>query len=171
MPDFQTNADVFGIDTRIGGAWALDGAVIDIEDGEALVVTSLDITYNRVSQKFSPLNQKRKYLAIGEATGKISLGMVVAPNNAIIGFLNRYSKACELKENTIKVTPAGIRQTSVTGGDCSSDRNVVYFECTGCIIESLNIRVQQSGGAMTVVNAGITMAFIALKIGPTPQAA
>ena len=36
------NRDVFGIDSRIGGAWSLDGAVLEIEDGDGLVVTAVD---------------------------------------------------------------------------------------------------------------------------------
>lgn len=160
----QNNRDVFGIDSRIGGAWTLDGAVVEIEDGDKLVVTSVDITYRRQSQKFSPLNQAQKYLAVGEADGALSMGMVIGPHAAIKGFLNRYSDPCKLKKNTLRVSPAGLRYS--TDSECNKAFAQIYFLCTGCIINSLRISVRQTGGALTVVNAGIDMQFISLKVGP-----
>jgi hypothetical protein len=159
------NRDVFGIDSRIGGAWSLDGAVIEIEDGDRLVVTSVDITYARRSQKYSPLNQPHKYLAIGEADGGLQLGLVIGPHAAIKGFLRRYSDPCRLKENTITIKPTGLRYSAM-GGDCKSKFAEITFVCTGALINTLSISVKQSGGTMTVINAGIGMGFIALKVGP-----
>lgn len=160
----NNNRDVFGIDSRIGGAWTLDGAVIEIEDGEKLVVTSVDITYRRQSQKFSPLNQAQKYLAIGEADGSLSLGMVVGPHAAIKDFLSRYSDVCQIKQNTLRVSPSGLRYS--TDQECNRAFAQIYFLCTGCIINALRISVRQTGGALTMVNAGIDMQFIAMKVGP-----
>lgn len=164
----NNNRDVFGIDSRIGGAWTLDGAVIEIEDGEQLVVTSVDITYRRQSQKFSPLNQAKKYLAIGEADGSLSLGMVVGPHAAIKDFLTRYSDACLIKRNTLRVSPSGLRYSA--DGDCNRAFAQIYFLCTGCLINSLRISVRQTGGALTMVNAGVDMQFISLKVGPNGAA-
>ena len=160
----NNNRDVFGIDSRIGGAWTLDGAVIEIEDGELLVVTSVSITYQRSSQKFSPLNQSQKYLAIGEANGALTMGLVIGPHAAIKGFLSRYSDACQLKSNTMRVSPTGLRYS--TDAECNKAFAQIYFLCTGCLISALRISVQQAGGALTMVNAGIDMSFMSLKIGP-----
>jgi len=160
--------DVFGIDARIGGAWTLDGAVIEIEDGDELVVTSVDITYRRQSQKFSPLNQNKKYLAIGEADGQLSLGLIIGPHAAIKDFLERYSKACEIKNNTLRVSPSGMRY-SKGDSECTNRFAQIYFICSGCIINALRISVRQTGGALTVVNAGIDMQFISLKVGPNSE--
>lgn len=159
------NRDVFGIDSRIGGAWSLDGAVVEIEDGDRLVVTAVTITYRRSSQKFSPLNQPHKYLAIGEADGGLELGLIIGPHAAIKGFLSRYSDPCRLKENTVIIKPTGLRYSAM-GGDCKSKFAEITFTCTGVLINSLSISVRQSGGALTTINAGITMGFIALKVGP-----
>ena len=71
--------DVYGIDTLIGDSWQLEGAVMHIEGAEELIVTTADINYQRVATKFSPLNQKKKYMATGEANGIITLGMVIGP--------------------------------------------------------------------------------------------
>jgi hypothetical protein len=159
------NKDVFGIDSRIGGAWTLDGAVIDIEGGELLVVTSIDITYRRQSQKFSPLNQSQKYLAIGEADGMLQMGMVIGPHAAIKDFLKTYSDVCLIKENNLRVSPSGMRYTT-SRDNCKEKGVQLYFLANGCIINSLRISIKQSGGALTVVNAGIDMQFISLSVGP-----
>jgi hypothetical protein len=160
----ENNRDVFGIDSRIGGAWTLDGAVVEMEGGELLVVTSVDITYTRRSQKFSPLNQAQKYLAIGEADGALSMGLIVGPHAAIKDFLGRYSDVCQLKQNTLRVSPAGLRYS--TDSECNKAFAQIYFLCTGCIINALRISVRQAGGSLTVVNAGIDMQFMSLKVGP-----
>lgn len=158
------NKDVFGIDSRIGGAWTLDGAVIQMNDGRLLVVTSIDITYRRQSQKFSPLNQSQKYLAIGEADGALQMGMVIGPHGAIKKFLETYSEVCNIKTNNLQVSPSGMRYSSLKD-DCKKKGNQLYFLASGCIINSIRISVKQSGGALTVVNAGIDMQFISLSIG------
>jgi len=160
----NNNRDVFGIDSRIGGAWTLDGAVVEIEDGELLVVTSVDITYQRQSQKFSPLNQAQKYLAIGEANGSLSLGLIIGPHAAIKNFLSRYSDVCKIKQNTLKVSPAGLRYSTDT--ECNKAFAQIYFLASGCMINAFWVSVRQAGGALTVVNAGIDMQFMSLKVGP-----
>lgn len=160
------NRDVFGIDSRIGGAWSLDGAVVEIEDGDRLVVTQVTIGYTRSSQKFSPLNQPFKYLAIGDADGTLSLGFVIGPHAAIKTFLKRYSNPCRLKENTVTIKPTGLRYSEF-GGDCKSKYAEISFTCTGVLINSLSISVSQAGGgALTMINGGLTMSFISLKVGP-----
>jgi hypothetical protein len=163
----ENNNDVFGIDHRIGDAWSLDGAVIKIEGGDEIIVNSVDITYRRQSQKFSPLNQNKKFIAIGEADGTVALGLIIGPSAAIKNFLARYSSVCTLKKNTLQISPAGFRFSKGNSKeDCNQSFQAVTFTCTGCIINSLRISVRQTGGALTVVNAGIDMQFIALKVGP-----
>jgi len=174
------NQDVFGIDSRIGGAWSLDGAVIIIDTGDdaeadgdpdtpgaigdLLIVNSIDVSYVRRSQKFSPLNQNRKYLAIGEADGTIQMGLIVGPHAAIKDFLRKFSNPCNLKTNMITVNPAGLRRGV---NECAADFEEIYFKCSGCIINTLTISVRQSGSVLTVVNAGIGLQFISLEVGPT----
>lgn len=150
--------DVFGIDTQIGGAWQLEGAVLHIEDAAELVVTSADITYQRVSTKFSPLNQVKKYLATGEANGIITLGMVIGPSRDIKNFLTRYADACRVTENVLTIQPAGFK-------DCEEDSfNGIEFVCTGVLLNNLRISTAQVGQNMTVVSAGLGMSFIALQV-------
>lgn len=160
------NKDVFGIDTRIGGAWSLDGALIELEGGDKLVVTSIDITYSRQSQKFSPLNQAYKYIAVGEADGTLEMGLIIGPHAEIKNFLSRYSDACEVKKNTITVKPTGLRYSAGGGGDCGSGFAALSFVCTGVLINNIRISIRQSGGNLTVLNAGLGMQFVSLKVGP-----
>jgi len=153
------NKDVFGVESTIGGAWNLDGAVLELEGSDELVITQADITYQRQSQKFSPLNQKRKYMTIGEADGAISLGMIVGPVASIKDFLKRYSDACNLRKNVMTLKPTG------SDGDCG-DQDEIAFTCTGVLINGITLGVAQQGASLTVVRAGLTCSFISLKIGP-----
>lgn len=149
--------DVFGIDTQIGGSWQIEGAVLNIEDAAELVVTAATINYRRTTTKFSPLNQKKKYLATGEADGQISLGAVIGPSKDIKAFFERYSDACRVTENVLSLQPAGIRA-------CEDDFEGIEFVCNGVLINNLNVSVSQIGPNMTVVNAGLAMNFISLQI-------
>ena len=157
MPD---NKDVFGLEAQIGGSWSLDGAVLSMTDAENLVVTSINLNYVRRSQKFSPLNQNKKYMACGEADGMLDLGIIIGPNRDIIAFLKKYADACQLKNNTLKIEPVGV-------GKACGNNEEIYFICTGCLINTLRLGVNQIGGSMTVVSAGIIMSFISLKVGPS----
>lgn len=150
--------DVYGIDTQIGPSWQLEGAVLHIEDAEDLIVTSIDITYQRVVTKFSPLNQKKKFLATGEANGFITLGAVIGPSKAIKDFLTRYSDACRVTENVLSIQPAGVRECD------QDDFTGIEFICNGVLINNLRVNVTQLGQNMTVVNAGLGMSFISLQV-------
>ena len=148
--------DVFGTDTQIGDSWQLDGAVLEIEDGAELVVTSCSISYNRQITKFTPLNSKKRYLVTGEADGQVQLGAVIGPSRAIKTFLQRYSSACGVKNNTLTVKPAGV--------EACEDNTPVEFVCNGVLLSSLQVSVQQVGSSMTVVNAGMGFSFLLLSV-------
>ena len=150
--------DLFGIDTTIGGAWQLEGAVLHIEGAEDLVVQSANISYTRQSAKFSPLNQKKKYLATGEADGRITLGMVIGPSKDIKDFINRYADACRVTENVFTLQPAGIKECD------SGDFNGIEFVCNGVLIENLSINTTQVGGSLTTVSAGLALKFMSLQL-------
>lgn len=152
------NKDVFGVESTIGGAWSLDGAVLELQNGDDLIVTGCSLNYARASQKFSPLNRPLKYVSVGQAEGTLKLDMIIGPNAAVIDFLDTYSSVCKVKENVIRISPAGVQE------DCA-DNNPVWFKCTGVLINALTLGVQQRGGAMTTVDAGLTMSFISLSMG------
>lgn len=150
--------DIYGIDTQIGGSWQLEGAVLHIEDAEELIVQSLQIQYQRAVSKFSPLNQKKKYLVTGEANGSITLGMVIGPSKAIKSFFERYSDACRVTENVLTVQPAGIK-------DCGkTDFTGIEFVCGGVLINQIQVGLTQLGGALTAVSAGLGMSFISMQL-------
>jgi len=150
--------DVYGIDTEIGGAWQLEGAVIKVENGDELVITSVSIQYNRAVTKFSPLNQKKRYLATGEADGVVTLGAVIGPSKDIRKFLTQYADACNVTKNTLTVEPTGITP-------CPGDTNTpLAFICNGVLLNSLGVSVAQQGGGVTVVNAGMSFSFISMQV-------
>jgi hypothetical protein len=149
--------DVYGNDVQVGESWQLDGAVLEIEDGSELVVTSAVINYIRQVQKFTPLNSKKRYLVTGEADGTLQLGAIIGPSKDIKVFIERYARACNVQKNTITIKPAGVEQ-------CSSDNNPIEFICKGLLLNALNVSVQQVGSSMTVVNAGMSMNFLSLAV-------
>jgi hypothetical protein len=150
--------DVYGNDIQVGDSWQLDGAVLEIEDGAQLVVTSAVINYVRNVIKYSPLNSKKRYMVTGEADGTLQLGAIIGPSKDIKVFLERYARACNVKKNTITIKPAGIE----TCDDDSDDP--VSFVCRGLLLSALNVSVQQVGSSMTVVNAGMSMNFLSLAV-------
>jgi hypothetical protein len=150
--------DVFGIDTTIGGAWQLDGAFLNIEDSEDLIVTSANVSYNRITTKFSPINQRKKYMATGEANGQITLGTIVGPSKGIREFIERYSDPCRLRENILTIQPAGVEP-------CPGEEFIpVEFKCGGVLLSTINLSVTQLGQNMTVLNAGLGLSFISLQL-------
>jgi hypothetical protein len=126
--------DVYGISTEIGGAWQLDGAVLLVEDGEDLVITSASINYARAATKYSPLNSAKKYMVTGEANGAIALGMVVGPSPAIVEFLKRYSDTCRLRENNLIIAPVGTRFCE---SGAKQNRSNLKFKCTGVLLSNI----------------------------------
>jgi hypothetical protein len=150
--------DIFGLDTQIGGAWQLEGAILHVEGAEELIVTSAGIQYQRQQSKFSPLNQKKKYITTGEANGIVTLGMVVGPSKDIKSFLERYSDPCEITGNTLSIQPAGVK-------DCDGGgNNAIEFICNGVLLNNINVNVSQVGSGFTVVSAGLSMNFISLQV-------
>ena len=150
--------DVYGVDTQIGGAWQLEGAVLKVEGGEDLIITSANLTYQRGVQKFSPLNQKKRYLATGEADGTVTLGAVIGPSEGIREFIEQYSNACNINKNVLTIEPAGITP-------CPGQTNTpVKFICTGVLLSSITVNAQQAGGSITLVSAGMTFSFIGMQV-------
>ena len=148
--------DVFGIDTEIGGAWQLEGAVLHIEDSEDLIVTATDIRYARVNSRFSPINQRKKYVLTGEANGVITMGMIIGPSKGIKEFLERYADPCYVDRNMLTVQPAGVKT-------CSTDTEPIEFKCGGVLINDIQVASSQIG-QMAVVSAGLTLSFLTLQI-------
>ena len=149
--------DIYGNTVEIGDAWQLDGAVLEIEDGAPLVVTSAVINYARAVGKFTPLNSSKRIIVTGEASGTLQLGAVIGPSRDIKDFITRYATACNVKKNTITIKPGGIET-------CDSDLSPVAFVCKGLLISALSVSVSQVGSAMTVVNAGMSMNFVSLSL-------
>jgi hypothetical protein len=149
--------DIFGIETQIGGSWQLDGAVINIEGADDLVVTAATIQYGRGVTKFSPLNQRKRYLLTGEANGVITMGMIIGPSKSIKTFLQRYADTCQVKKNVLAICPAGVRS-------CEDDLVPLQFICNGVLIDNISVNVQQVGQSLTMVAAGLNMSFVSLYL-------
>lgn len=159
-------ADVFGLDTKLGGAWSLDGAVLTLGEGlnDGLVVTSINVQYTRRSQKFSPLNQNKKFLVTGESDGQAQLGVIIGPSKGVVDFITRFSNTCEAaaQKNIITINPVGdsFEETKCGGVEFTP----VTFKLLGCLITQITLSVAQTGGSLTVLSAGLTMQFTSLEL-------
>ena len=149
--------DIFNVETIIGGSWQLDGAIINIEGADELVVTGATVQYSRGATKFSPLNQRKRYILTGEANGRITLGLIVGPSKDIKTFLQRYCDTCQVKTNVLSLSPAGLK-------DCGTGQVPIQFICTGVLIDDVSINVQQVGQNLTMVGAGLAMSFVSLQL-------
>jgi hypothetical protein len=153
--------DIYGISTEIGGAWQLDGAVLTIEGGEELVITTAAIDYQRAATKYSPLNSNKKFMITGEANGQVRLGMVIGPSPTIVDFLQRYADTCRIRENNLMISPVGTRFCE---SGSNLNRSALKFKCSGVLLSNLNISVTQLGQNLTVVNAGMILSIVGLEI-------
>jgi hypothetical protein len=150
--------DIYGVDTEIGGAWQIEGAVLKVENGDELIITQANLQYARGVSKFSPLNQRKRYLATGEADGVVTLGAVIGPSKNIREFIEQYSDVCNITSNVLTIEPAGITP-------CPGETNQpLKFICQGVLLNNLNIQVSQIGGSLTVVSAGMSFKFISMQV-------
>jgi hypothetical protein len=150
-------ADIFGVDTSVGGAWSVNGAVINIGEADDLVLTSVQLQYTRTIQKFSALNNDKRYLIAGEGQGQGTLGAIIGPSKGIKKFLDKYAKACSVEKNNMKVVPVGIPNS------CDETQERVEFHCSGVLLSSIQIAVQEQQG-LTVINAGMGFTFLGLNV-------
>ena len=148
--------DIFNIDTVIGGAWQMDGAVISIAGADDIVVNDCQVTYQRAATKFSPLNQRKRYLVVGEAAGRIAIGTIFGPSPSIKQFLTQYANACNVMRNVMAIQPTG---TQVCQG-----ATIIEFLCNGVLLDNLAIQVTQVGQGMTMVQGGLGMTFVSLQL-------
>lgn len=151
-------ADIFGADPQIGGAWQLDGAVLNIEEADEIIVSQINITYARGITKFTPLNQKKRYLVTGESNGDITMSAIIGPSKNIRAFIARYANACNVTQNVLTVMPVGVKACD------ESQETPPEFICNGVLLRNLSISVTQLGQGLTMVGAGMTMHFISLSI-------
>lgn len=151
-------ADIFGADPQVGGAWQLDGAVLNIEEADEVIVSQINITYSRGMTKFTPLNQKRRYLVTGESNGDITMSAIIGPSKNIREFIARYANACNVSKNVLTVMPVAIKA-------CDDDfPTPPEFICNGVLLRTLSLSVTQLGQGLTMVGAGFSMNFISLSI-------
>ena len=150
--------DIFGADPQVGGAWQLDGAVLNIEEADEVIISQINITYSRGMTKFTPLNQKRRYLVTGESNGDITLSAIIGPSKNIREFIARYANACNVAKNVLTVMHVAIKA-------CEDNLPTpLEFICNGVLLRTLSLSITQLGQGLTMVGAGMNMNFISLTI-------
>ena len=148
--------DIFQSESKIAGAWHIDEAVLTIEGGEDLIATGFSLQYGRTVIPYQPINKQGKYLISGPGRGSISLTALVGPTKAINAFLTRYADICKAASNTMVIKPAGITNCDESAGQ------PVEFIASGCVLQDLNITVQNMGG-ISVVNSALTILVNSLE--------
>lgn len=151
----QPAKDIFGTEAVPGTAWQMEGAVLQIEGAENLVVASANLSYGRPIQQVTPINQNRRFLLTGKPAGSLAMGMLVGPYRGLKQFLKDFSNPCRVNENVITVLPAGLTP-------CEGDTVITRMVLHGCIIGSLQYSVQGNDSGIAIVNGNITMQFFFL---------
>jgi hypothetical protein len=146
--------DIFGSQVEFGDSWVLDGNVLKIEGADDLIVNSASIQYNRPLNKIMPLNSSKQFIVAGRGSGTITLGMIVGPGKALSTFLTKFRDPCEIKTNTLTLTP--------TSKVCGGGSQPTAFKASFCLLQGINTSVQS--GEMAIVGAGMTLTIGALEL-------
>jgi len=130
----------------------LGKAVITIANGANLVCQNAQYQYGRPVAYVHPLNLDKVLLVAGMPQGTLSLEYVVGPSEGLVKFLESYSDACELNNNSIILSAAD---------GCSGDTAKNSFELSGLIIASLGGTVSRTQGGNMMLQS-VTMNFTSL---------
>jgi hypothetical protein len=150
--------DVFSSETKPTEAWKLDGAVISLNSGAELIVSSAQIQYARAVQKIYPLNSNKRIIILGKGQGSLNLGTVVGPESDLQEFIAQYSDGCSIGENSIT-----IKSETTTCSDQGTKGTT--FICSNLLLTTIQASVQASGsGDLAVINGGLGFELGGLEI-------
>lgn len=152
MANAQPARDILGTEVTPGTAWQMEGAVLQMEGAENLVVANANISYGRPLQKITPINQNRRFVITGKPQGGMSLGLLVGPYRGLKQFLQDFSDPCRVNENVITVLPAGITP-------CDGDGVITRIVLHGCLIAGITYQVQSQDSGVALLNGGLTLEF------------
>jgi len=143
-------------------AWSLDGVLVTLSDGnDKLLVSQVDIAYQRSSVKIRPLNQDKNIVIIGPGAGTVTLAIIVGPCDGLKAFLTQYSDPCQISKNVMDI------KSHVTD-ECTScnGEGVTTFKCSDVLSNQLRVTVTggQGGNAISMINASIGFEIGALVL-------
>ena len=130
----------------------LGRVVITIANGTNRVCQNAQYQYGRPVAYVHPLNLDKVLLVAGMPQGTLTLEYVVGPSGGLVTFLESYSNACELNNNSIILSAAD---------GCSGDKTQNSFELSGLIIASLGGTVSRTQGGNMMLQS-VTMNFTSL---------
>ena len=130
----------------------LGKAVITIANGANLVCQNAQYQYGRPVAYVHPLNLDKVLLVAGMPQGTLTLEYVVGPSEGLVTFLESYSDACNLNNNSIILSAAD---------GCRGDTAKNSFELSGLIIASLGGTVSRTQGGNMMLQS-VTMNFTSL---------
>jgi len=149
--------DVFGSEIKGVEAWSLDGAIISINNGVDLLVSSVGIQYQRAINPIKPLNKAKKSLIVGEGSGSVTMNVIVGPKDGLADFLKNFSDPCKIAENSLTVKSADLSA-------CAEGEGTV-FNCSGMLLQSLGVNAQGGGDGLAMVNGSLQFHLGGLTLG------
>jgi hypothetical protein len=151
--------DLFGNEANVGGAWKIDGAVLNISGGDDLVAVGCSITYQRSITNYSPINQDKRYMVAGPGQGLITIDSIVGPKGAIKEFIDKYSDICNVtgEDNTITIKPVGLHSCD------TEDDQPVEFIASNNVLQSLALSISNAGN-LTVVTTQLQIQTLNLQV-------
>lgn len=150
-------ADVFGTNTPTAEAWSLDGAIVKIANGENLLVSSVQIAYQRSQSVMRPLNANKLIVLAGRGSGTVALTVIVGKSDKLGDFLKQYGDPCNINENTMTIS-------STVKDACNDSANTV-FKCGQVLAQGLNVGVQGAeAGSIAMINGSVVFTIGSLSV-------
>jgi len=152
----MANRDVFNSVIRPTEAWSLDGAIVTIGNGTNLLVSQVNINYQRATTQLKPINQNKNIKIVGEGSGTISLSVIVGPGDKLKDFMTQYSDPCKISENTMRITAA-------VNDECHDRAGSTVFVAGDVLSEALGVSAAAAGpGGIALINGTITFTIASL---------
>jgi len=153
--------DIYKVEIGTPSAWKLDGAILNFGDNNKnLFAIGMDFTYTRANQNLFPINRDYRLILAGIPSGAGKITTIVGPYGSIKTFLNQFGDVCNVKENTLLLTPSGAEPCEAEGGEAVEN---AAFKLWGVLVNSFGVNVANQNG-LGLVNSTIAITFTGLEV-------
>jgi len=146
---------------KSGGVWSVDGAVLSSPDFAGLLVTSVNVNFQRSQQKISPLNVDEKFTITGDSSGTLNVGHIIGPSKDIETFIQKFATDCPKGGAILNISPQSVKacKDGVKDGG-----KAPVFTCEGLVLSAIGFTVQSAGGGLSLINGTLAFTFDNLRL-------
>lgn len=153
--------DIYQVEIGSPRAWKIDSALINFGDhNQQLLATGLNLTYNRQSTQYFPINDDSRVIVTGTPIGGLTISAIVGPYGDLKEFVDAFSDVCNISSNVITVTPGGIQACE------DSNYQNVKFVLGGCLLNGVSMNISNNNG-LALISSNFTLEFLSLEIKNT----